>query len=64
MPRPNEIRAARKSAGLTQAKAAVLADVDRVTWARYECGMRPMSDVRWRYFLHRASIKRIPFKTT
>ena len=39
MTRGEHMRAARKSAGLTQRELAALAGVERVTVARLECGM-------------------------
>ena len=43
MPTAKEIAAAREQLGLTQAEAAALLGVIRVTWARYEGGTRDMT---------------------
>lgn len=61
-PAPTEVRAARAAAKLTQAAAAQLMGVDRVTWARWETGERNMSREDLRYFRHVAGIERMPFK--
>lgn len=61
-PEPTAISAARERAGMTQQQAADIAGVDRVTWARYEIGMRPIPLPTWRYFLHIAGLERIPFR--
>jgi DNA-binding XRE family transcriptional regulator len=63
MPTPTDIRKARLAVGLTQAAAAALIDVQRVTWARWESGITPPpSAPTWRLWLHLAGIERIPFK--
>ena len=63
MPTPSEIRKAREQSGLTQAAAAVLVGVTRVTWARWESGITPPpSEALWRFWLHVAGIERIPFR--
>lgn len=62
VPVPAEVLQARQALGLTQAEAAALLGVDRVTWARYEAGGRAMSAVEWKYFKHVAGVERIPFR--
>jgi transcriptional regulator with XRE-family HTH domain len=59
----NAIRTARDQAGLTQAQAAALLGVTRLTWLRWETGAaNPPSEAQWRYFLHVTGLERIPFK--
>ena len=59
----SQIRSAREQAGLTQAQAAALLGVDRVTWTRWETGALPPPSVPiWRYWLHVAGLERLPFK--
>jgi transcriptional regulator with XRE-family HTH domain len=65
-PSPNEIRAAREQAGLTQAQAAELIGITRLSWARYEtkaANSRKMPDNLWKLFKHLAGIERIPFRS-
>ena len=62
MPTPEEIRAGRERAGLTQVEAAELLGVTRLSWVRYETGDREMTDAAWTYWKHVAGIERIPFK--
>lgn len=51
-PGPDEIRAARAAAGLTQLQAADLAGLDRpMAWSDYECGRRKPDLARWALFL-------------
>jgi len=57
-----DIRAARLSLGLTQSEAAALLGVDRVTWARWEAGTRPMHPAWYRLWRHLAGIEKIPFR--
>jgi len=64
MPNPAQIRSCRKVIGLTQAQAAELISVDRVTWAKWETGKRPMPLHTWRYWLHLAGVERLPFHRT
>lgn len=62
-PTPEQIRAAREQAGLTQAQAAALAGLGAQSrWAEYESGRIAMDPIRWRYWLHVAGISRIPFR--
>ena len=41
-PTPDEVRAWREREGLTQARAGNLAGVERLAWARWEGGTRPV----------------------
>lgn len=51
-PRPSEVRAARKAAGLSQAAAAKLVFLSsRVRWTEYENGRRAPDPARWELFL-------------
>lgn len=59
---PSDLRAARQRLGLTQAQVAFMIRVDRVTWARWESGSRPMSPMAQRYFLHVAGLQRLPWR--
>lgn len=59
---PTTIRAARERAGLTQSEAGALIGVDRVSWGRYEAGVRSLRPHEWAYWLHVAGIKRMAFK--
>jgi DNA-binding XRE family transcriptional regulator len=61
-PTPEQIKAARERAALTQEQAAALLGAGRVTWTRYETGTRSLSPHEWAYWLHVAGLKRIPFK--
>lgn len=63
MPTPDQIRAAREKAGLTQREAALLLGVHPITWAKYEGGNRHMSDYAFAYFKHVAGLERIPFRS-
>lgn len=63
MPAPAEIIATRKGAGLTQAEAAAFAGYGQPgRWAEIEAGTRQIDPVRWEYFLHRAGLRRLPFR--
>lgn len=50
-PSPAEIRAARKAAGLTQARAAQLIHCSRSSWAEWESGVSKMHPAFWELFL-------------
>ena len=50
-PTPEEIRAARERAGLTQAQAAALVHSTLRAWQRYEAGERRMHPALWELFL-------------
>ena len=63
MPKPEEIRKARESAGLTQAQAAELLGLTRLSWARYEGGARKMPEYAFELFKHKAGLERIPFRS-
>jgi len=50
-PTPEQVRAARKAAGLTQEAAARHAGLgSRTRWAEYESGMRRMPAYRFNFF--------------
>lgn len=49
-PTPEQIRAAREAAGLTQQRAADLMCTDKRTWQRWEAGDRKMSPRDWKLF--------------
>ncbi len=61
-PTPDQIKAARAKAGLTQTEAAERIGMTRAAWARYEAGKRPLTPSLWDLFLHRAGLERMPFK--
>lgn len=50
-PTPDEIRAAREAAGLTQWQASALVYRSTNTWARWEGGSRTMPSGLWELFL-------------
>ena len=52
-PTPEQIRAARKAAGLTQAAAAALVGVNDRGWRRYEAGDVKMPAFKYGIFLER-----------
>jgi putative transcriptional regulator len=49
-PTPEEIKAARKAAGLTQTEAAALVYVTRSAWQRWEQKERDMQPAIWELF--------------
>jgi DNA-binding transcriptional regulator YiaG len=49
-PKPDEIRFARKSAGLTQTQAAALLSVTLNTWQKWEYGDFRMNKANWELF--------------
>jgi len=51
LPSPDEIKGARKDAGLTQAAAAALVHAQRITWAQWESGARTIHMAFWELFL-------------
>lgn len=61
MPKPEEIRAARRKLHLTQTQAGELLGVTRTTWNRYERGVRPMPPDDWALWLHKAGLVPMPF---
>lgn len=61
IPKPDEIRAARESLGLTQTQAAELLGFKRLAWTLYETGNTEMLPALWAYWLHVTGIKRLPF---
>lgn len=62
MPKSEEIRKARETAGLSQGAAAEILGVSRETWTRYEIGSREMTESAWAYWKHVAGIERLPFR--
>ncbi len=56
-PTPEEIKAARKLAGLTQEQAAALVYVKRDGWIRWEHGIRKMHPGMWELFLSKVKEK-------
>jgi len=46
-PTPEQIKQARKEAGLTQTQAAALIDMKRRTWQHWETGDRNMHPALW-----------------
>lgn len=50
-PTPEEIKNARKEAGLTQAQAAALVHATQVQWSRFESGSSKMLRASWELFL-------------
>jgi transcriptional regulator with XRE-family HTH domain len=51
-----ELKWTREQSGLTQAAAADLMDVHRVTFAQWESGARPMPALKWQKFLKIAGV--------
>lgn len=47
---PDQIKQARKEAGLTQSQAAALVHVDCRTWRKWEAGDRHMHPAMWELF--------------
>ena len=47
MPSPDDIRQARKAAGLTQAQAGELIGATRRAWQEWEAGRRNMPGAKW-----------------
>ena len=56
-PSPQEIKAARKLAKLTQPQAAALVFCSHRTWQEWESGKNMMSQCHWQFFLLKISIK-------
>ena len=50
-PAPDEIRAAREAAGLTQFAAAALVHANLRSWQKWEAGERAMHPAFWELFL-------------
>lgn len=60
-PTPEQIRAARKAAGLTQAEAASLVHAASYrTWQDWEAGRRPMPLMAWELFCIKCARLRPP----
>lgn len=53
-PTPDEIRAARKAAGLTQTEAARLVFASLISWQKWEAGDRRMHPAFWELFRRKA----------
>lgn len=49
-PSPEQVRAAREAAGLTQAAAGAVVHVDLRSWQRWESGERTMHAAFWELF--------------
>ena len=49
-PKPDEVRAAREAAGLTQTQAGELVHVTLNGWQKWEAGERPMHPAFWELF--------------
>jgi len=49
-PRPEQVRAAREAAGLTQTEAGALVYVTLNGWQKWEAGERPMHPAFWALF--------------
>lgn len=63
MPTPDQIRSARATAGLSQAQAAKLVGIKRLSWSACEIGASRMSEQTWRLFLiltKQAKVPRFP----
>ncbi len=59
-PRPEEIRAARDAAGLTQTEAGALIYCELRTWQDWEGGQRRMHPAFWELFRMKVAGKRAP----
>lgn len=58
-PTPEQIRAARKAAGITQADAAAIVQGSLRNWCAWESGERPMHPIFWAWFLECAEISTV-----
>lgn len=56
-PTPDQIRAARETAGLTQTDAADLVLGTLRAWQNWESGIRPMSPATWMLFRHNVAMR-------
>lgn len=54
-PAPQDVRAAREAAGLTQAQAAALVHSALRSWQQWEAGDRQMHPALWELFTIKAS---------
>lgn len=57
-PAPDEIRAAREAAGLTQSAAAALVHANLRSWQKWEAGERAMHTAFWELFLIKSGQQR------
>lgn len=57
-PTPDQVRAAREAAGLTQREAGELIWVTADAWRQWESGIRRMMPVAWWAFNKRAAARR------
>lgn len=58
-PTPENIRAARIDAELTQAQAAALVHLgDATRWSEYERGVNPIDPARWELFIVKVGLSR------
>lgn len=57
MPTIEQIKKARKEAGLTQKEAAELLGVAHITWRQYESGARNMPKINYELFCIKAGLK-------
>ncbi|MDE2441816.1 MAG: helix-turn-helix domain-containing protein [Betaproteobacteria bacterium] len=58
-PNPDEIRAAREAAGLTQATAAALIYRTLRNWQQWEGGERRLDPALWELFLLKAALNNV-----
>lgn len=58
-PTPEEIREARKRAGLTQKQAGALVHATDRAWRYWEAGERDMSPLAWEQFQTKTETKRV-----
>ncbi len=60
-PTPDQLRTARRAAGMTQAQAAALVHLTAGSrWAEYEQGKRNIDLARWELFLLKAGVSPHP----
>lgn len=57
-PAPDEIRAGREAAGLTQSAAAALVHANLRSWQKWEAGERAMHPAFWELFLIKSGQQR------
>lgn len=58
LPAPDEIRAGREAAGLTQSAAAALVHANLRSWQKWEAGERAMHPAFWELFLIKSGQQR------
>lgn len=59
-PKPDEIRAAREAAGLTQSTAAEIVHANLRSWQKWEAGERAMHPAFWELFLIKINPRKYP----